>query len=99
MSLGDFSLDDGQCPHCGSEDIQTDLVTNEWGCRDCGGSNYDTPPDVTELVSQGLTPAEAVDWIAVVLKGKSQVAWASERDRDQSTISENVSKAGAKIRK
>jgi hypothetical protein len=97
MSRGEYSLDGGTCPHCGSEDIQKDLVANEWGCRDCGGSNFETPPDVTDLVARGLTPPEAVDWVAVVRKGKSQVAWASKRDRDQSTISQNVSKASAKI--
>lgn len=98
MSLGEYELDDGVCPHCGSENIKRDIPMSEWYCRDCAGSNYETPPNVTELIEQGLTPAEAVDWIAVVLKGITQTRWADKRGRDQSTISENVSKAGAKLR-
>jgi hypothetical protein len=97
MTSNSYSLDDGVCPHCGADDISHHPAVGEWSCRQCGGGKYDTPPRVLDLIEQGLTPAEAVDWIAVVKAGRTQIEWADTRERDQSTISENKDKAGAKL--
>ena len=95
--MDDYQLKDGCCPHCGSDDINKSFAMGDWSCRNCGGGKFETPPNVLDLIEQGLTPAEAVDWIAVVAAGRTQTAWAEIRDRDQSTISENKDKAGAKL--
>jgi len=53
--------------------------------------------DVIELVENGLSPAEAVDYHAVVEKGMTQTAWAEKRGIGQGSVSENVSKARKKL--
>lgn len=46
-----------------------------------------------QLLRQGMTPAEVLDYLFVELEAKTQTEWAEIRERDQSTISENVAKA------
>lgn len=53
--------------------------------------------EVLDLVERGLTPAEAVDYHAVVEEGLSQTEWGQRRGIAQSSVSENVSKARRKL--
>lgn len=53
---------------------------------------------IERLLSEGCTPAEAVDYNAVEYDGWSQSSWARiVRDADPSTVSENVAKASEKL--
>lgn len=52
---------------------------------------------ILELVEYGLTPAEAVDYYAVEEVGMSQSEWARRKGKEQPGVSENVSKARAKL--
>ena len=52
---------------------------------------------ILELVERGLSPAEAVDYQAVTENGMTQTEWADRRGVAQGTVSENVSKAKAKL--
>jgi hypothetical protein len=49
------------------------------------------------LVGSGLSPAEAVDYLATVNGDYSQTAWGALRGRSQQAVSSNVSKARAKL--
>ena len=53
--------------------------------------------EVRHLVEAGLSPAEAVDYHAVVTEGLTQTEWARRRGIAQSSVSENVSKARRKL--
>ena len=46
---------------------------------------------------KGLSPAEAIDYLAVEKCGRSQTEWAKVRGRQQPTVAENVSKAKQRI--
>lgn len=48
------------------------------------------------LFEAGLSPAEAVDYLAVEEFGQSQTRWARVRGKSQPAISENVKKARMK---
>lgn len=51
-----------------------------------------------ELIQNGgLTPAEAIDYVVCEMDDWPQTAWADSRGVDQSTVSENVGKARAKL--
>ena len=53
---------------------------------------------ILELVADyGLSPAEAVDYYATEEVGMSQSEWARRKGKTQSGVSENVSKARAKL--
>lgn len=71
-----------------------------WAMNDMKIEYYgaETPaPEIHDLISKGLTPSEAVDY-QMTEKGKwSQSDWATERDRTQQTISDNVRKAEEKL--
>lgn len=54
---------------------------------------------LVKLARAGCTPAEAVDYYMVEHRDMTQSDWADERNADQSTVSENVSKASAKLDK
>lgn len=53
--------------------------------------------DVVDLVESGLSPAEAIDYHAVVEVGMTQTDWAEKRGIGQGSVSENVSKAKKKL--
>lgn len=48
---------------------------------------------ITWLLTIGLTPTEALDFWATVLRGISQSAWAETRGVDTATVNENVTAA------
>lgn len=50
-----------------------------------------------DLIREGLTAAEAIDYYFVKIKGMSQTQWAAERGTGQSAISQNVNKARRKL--
>lgn len=50
-----------------------------------------------ELFKQGLERAEAIDYHMTEVEGLSQNEWASQTDRAQPTVSENVAKARGKL--
>jgi hypothetical protein len=55
--------------------------------------------EITYLIYNGLTPAEALDYWLVERLGISQSLWAEYwRNREQGTVSENVKKAEKKLR-
>lgn len=51
--------------------------------------------DVIELIAEysGLSPAQAVDWVAVEKCGHSQAEWAQRRGVTQQAISKSVAQA------
>lgn len=51
--------------------------------------------DAVELVAEysGLSPAQAVDWVAVTKRGHSQAEWAQTRGVTQQAISKSVAQA------
>lgn len=58
----------------------------------------DWPDSVLEdLFKQGLERAEAIDYHIVEIEGLTQSEWADRTDRNQSSVSENVSKAREKL--
>lgn len=50
---------------------------------------------INGLVARGATPGQAWSYWGVEIRGESQLGWARQVDRDQSTISEQVGKIGA----
>lgn len=53
--------------------------------------------DVLKLLEDGLSPAEAVDYYAVIVEGMTQTEWARKRGIAQGSVSENISKAQEKL--
>jgi len=49
------------------------------------------------LLNRGLSPAEAVDWLAIESKGLTQTDWSELRNVSQQNVSGNVSKARKKL--
>lgn len=49
------------------------------------------------LLNRGLSPAEAVDWLAIEEMGLTQTEWSNFRDVSQQNVSGNVSKAREKL--
>jgi hypothetical protein len=80
--------DDGSIMLSGlSDETRTELL-----------KSFEEFDELTKLLRQGCSPAEAVDYVKVEREGWTQTAWASlVRDADQSTVSENVAKARKRI--
>lgn len=53
--------------------------------------------ELSMLVSMGLSPAEALDFWMVEIRGKTQSSWAETRGVNQQSVSENISKAREKL--
>lgn len=53
--------------------------------------------DLRALAEAGCSPAEAVDYKMTEILGESQTGWGRTRGKDQSSVSENVSKARKKL--
>lgn len=53
--------------------------------------------DIDDLLSRGLSPAEAVDYHAVENRGLTQTEWAKRRGVSQEAVSKNVRKAREKL--
>lgn len=49
------------------------------------------------LIERGCTPAEALDYYMVELGPHTQTSWAAIRGINQSSVSENISKAREKL--
>ncbi|MBX0296674.1 hypothetical protein [Haloarcula nitratireducens] len=49
--------------------------------------------DFVQLVSEGLSPAEALDYWMVEVRGRSQAEWAKERGKTPQAVSKNVNNA------
>lgn len=56
---------------------------------DAVGADY----HIQALVEAGCSPAEAIDWYYVKIKGLSQTEWAESRGCGQSTVSKNIRQA------
>ncbi|WP_152418874.1 hypothetical protein [Natronorubrum sulfidifaciens] len=59
-----------------------------------------TQPDqiLSDYYRQGLERSEAIDYYIVEDEGTTQTEWAERTNRNQSTVSENVSKARGKLK-
>lgn len=60
-------------------------------------SSIDMEYYIQGLIEAGVSPAEAVDYYMVEVKGWTQTEWADKRGVDQSTASGNVSQAESKL--
>lgn len=65
--------------------------------RDTIMAEFEALPEMAQLIVKGCNPAEAVDYQMVEVEGFTQTAWAELTNRVQQTVSENVSKARAKL--
>jgi hypothetical protein len=53
--------------------------------------------DIAGLITQGLSPAEAVDYCMVEQRGYRQTEWARERETSKQAVSKNVSQAKGEL--
>lgn len=53
----------------------------------------DAEADLTWLIKEGLSPAEALDYWMVEIMNKTQTQWADERGRSRQAISKNINDA------
>jgi len=67
--------------------------------KEMSTKRYEKPVQVLNkyLSSYGMTPAEAVDYVAVEKAGVPNGEWAEIRNVDHSTVSGNITKARDKI--
>lgn len=98
------------CPFCGDVNAESpdsqerDLMIE---CPRCGGSHLHrrysnaldelTARDLAELIDEGMSCPEAVDYLMTVEGPFSQNKWSVRRGINQQVVSENVGKAKAKL--
>lgn len=76
-----------------------DLIPDHYAFRPrIDSSDIDMEYYLKGLIESGLNPAKAIDYYMVEQKEISQTKWASMRNIDQSTVSNNVKKATRKLK-
>lgn len=60
---------------------------------------YNPEKDFLDLVDEGLSPAEALDYWMAEVRNHSQTEWADKRGKSQQAVSKNVRKARRKLGK
>jgi len=98
------------CPFCGdtnAESPDSEELDPMMECSGCGGSHLHrrypnsldniTARDFAELIDDGLTWPEAGDYLMTEIGPFSQNRWATRRDVNQQSVSENVAKAREKL--
>jgi hypothetical protein len=63
-----------------------------------GRDEYPDSYHIQALTEAGCSPAEAVDYLMTVVLEKTQTEWAQTREKDQSTVSQNVRQAKQKLK-
>lgn len=57
----------------------------------------DLPKELRRAISEGLSPAEALDYTANILGGYSQSEWADIRGVERQAVTKNVQRAREKL--